>query len=141
VTPEQTLVQGFAVPESVLDSLRGLAGGVTATQLRAARLSDAAFDALVEGLGDPHPRVRWWCIQVLDHVPDPRALAAIAPLLDDPVPRVRRNAAHALGCVTCKPEWQGGLPDGATAKLARLAADDPNAQVRAEAARAISCRS
>src|SRR5262245_29910608 len=126
MTPEQTLVQGFADPTSVLVSMHGLAGGITTTKLRAARLTDAAFDALVEGLRDPHPRVRWWCIQVLDHVPDPRALTAIAELLDDPVPRVRRNAAHALGCVVCKPEWEGVLPDGAAAKLARLASDDPN---------------
>jgi HEAT repeat protein len=78
---------------------------------------------------------------VLDHVPDPRSLAAIARLLDDPVPRVRRNAAHALGCGVCKPDWEGALPDGATAKLAQLAAQDPNAKVRAEAARSLSCRS
>ena len=94
VTPEQSLVQGFGQRVSALESLRGLAGGVTTTHLRSVRLSDAAFDALVEGLADPNPRVRWWCIQVLDHVPDPRALAAVARLLDDPVPRVRRNAAR-----------------------------------------------
>ena len=129
------------MPQSVLTSMHGLAGGVTSTHLRSARLSDAAFDAPVEGLGDPHPRVRWWCIQVLDHVPDDRALAAIAPLLDDPVPRVRRNAAHALGCVICKPSWDGTRSHEVTNKLAHLAAADPNAKVRAEAAHAISGRS
>ena len=140
MTPEQSLVQGFARGSSALESLRGLTGGVTSTHLRSVILSGAAFDALVEGLADPHPRIRWWCIQVLDHVPDPRALAAIAPLLDDPVPRVRRNAAHALGCVICKPAWEGALPDGIADKLARLASDDPSPKVRAEAAHAISCR-
>ena len=34
---------------------------------------------------------------------------AIVPVLDDPVPRVRRNAADALGCVACKPTWNGRL--------------------------------
>src|SRR5262245_27516610 len=120
--------------------MHGLAGGITSTHLRSARLSEPAFAALVEGLRDPNPRVRWWCIQVLDHVPDPRALAAIAPLLDDPVPRVRRNAAHALGCVMCKPDWPGDLPDDVSSKLAHLASHDPNAKVRAEATHALSCR-
>ena len=52
-------------------------------------------------------------------------LAAVARLLDDPVPRVRRNAADALGCVVCKPDWQAELPDDVAAKLARVASDDP----------------
>jgi HEAT repeat protein len=84
--------------------------------------------------------VRWWCAQLLDHLPDPRALAAVARLLDDQVPRVRRNAAHALGCVACKPEWDGSLPDETVEKLSHLATHDPNAKVRAEAAYALSCR-
>ena len=78
-------------------------------------------------------RVRWWCIQLLDHVADERAIAAISPLLDDPVPRVRRNAAHALGCVACKPEWNGTLDAATVAKLEHLAASDENARVRRDA--------
>jgi HEAT repeat protein len=80
--------------------------------------------------------IRWWCIQLLDHVPDRRAITAItaiAGMLDDPVPRVRRNAAHALGCVACKPEWSGGLPAEIVSKLGSIAKDDPNHKVRAEA--------
>src|SRR5436190_20008085 len=140
MTPEQGLVQEFGRRGREVEALRGLAGGVSATHLRVAELSEAAFDAVVEGLADPNPRIRWWCVQVLDHVPDPRAVEAIANLLEDQVPRVRRNAAHALGCVACKPEWTGGLPVGVTAKLTTLAADDPNAKVRAEAAYVLSCR-
>jgi HEAT repeat protein len=134
------LVQRFGVKSREVEALRGLTGGVSATHLRAVVLSDEVFAALVEGLGDPHPRVRWWCIQVLDHVPDPRAIAAIAPLMDDPVPRVRRVAAHALGCVACKPEWRGALPDAVTAKLVELAAADENLKVRRGAAWALVCR-
>jgi HEAT repeat protein len=65
---------------------------------------------------------------------------AIANLLDDDVPRVRRNAAHALGCVACKPQWSGVLPACVVEQLERLAASDPNAKVRNEARDALSCR-
>jgi HEAT repeat protein len=77
--------------------------------------------------------VRWWCVTILDHIPDPRAIEAILPLLDDPVPRVRRNTAHALGCVLCKPEWCGILDPAALAKLEHRAANDENARVRRDA--------
>ena len=120
--------------------MRCLVGGVTATELRTARVSDAAFDALVDGLTDPNPRVRWWCIQLLDHVPDHRAIEPIAAMLDDPIPRVRRNAAHALGCTACKPEWSGGLPAKARAKLTAVANGDPNPKVRAAASLALGRR-
>ncbi len=93
----------------------------------------------MEGLQDENPRTRWWCVQILDHVPEPRVIDAIATVLDDPVARVRRNAAHALGCVACKPAWAGGLPDEAVRKLKALAASDPSPKVRAEAATALAC--
>jgi hypothetical protein len=63
------------------------------------------------------------------------------PLLDDPVPRVRRNAAHALGCLTCKPAADAILPQAVLTKLAYLALSDPNSKVRQEAARAVKCQS
>jgi HEAT repeat protein len=139
MTPEQFLVQQFGQRGLEVEALRGLAGGVTATYLKGVQLPPAVFGAVVEGLADKNPRVRWWCVQVLDHVPDPRAVEAIAIVLDDPVPRVRRNAAHALGCVACKPEWSGALPPQVTAKLIVLAAQDPNMKVRSEAAYALAC--
>lgn len=137
---ERELVQQLATKTSRLPAMRALVGGVTTTELRHARVSEQAFDALREGLNDPSPKVRWWCIQLLDHVPDPRAITAIAPALNDPVPRVRRNAAHALGCIACKPGWCGALPTQITAQLTQLATSDPNAKVRAEAQLALSRR-
>jgi|SRR3954470_9425892 len=135
---EQALVQQFRGDgDAIRDAMRELAGGWSATVLREAVLTDAAFAALVAGLSDPHPRVRWWCISVLDHVPDARAIAAIEPLLDDPVPRVRRNAAHALGCVACKPEWYGTIAPATFVKLEALAAADDNARVRRDASIAL----
>jgi HEAT repeat protein len=133
------MVQWFSRRDRQVDALRALTGGVTATYLRRAQLSDAAFDAVVEGIADPNPRVRWWCVQVLDHVPDTRAMTVIASALDDPVPRVRRNAAHALGCVACKPDWDGDLPGGVLERLTNVATTDENDKVRREARYALAC--
>jgi HEAT repeat protein len=139
VTDEQDLVQLFGDKGSELDALRGLTGGVSATHLRTAHLSDDAFDAVIGGVSDENPRVRWWCVQVLDHIPDVRAVSAITSALDDPVPRVRRNAAHALGCLACKPEWDGALPTAAFERLEQIAVEDPSPKVRREAVAALLC--
>jgi HEAT repeat protein len=138
---ERELVQMLAAPDTRLHAMRALAGGVTATELRRAQLTEASAHALIEGVDDPNPKVRWWCIQLLDHVPDRRAIAPLARALHDPVPRVRRNAAHALGCLACKPTMTGPLPAAALGALAQIAQRDPNAKVRAEAANALHCRS
>jgi HEAT repeat protein len=141
VSEARDLVQLLRDPGRVLEAMDGLVGGTNATHLRNARVTGETFAALCEGLHDRHPRVRWWCIQLLDHVPDPRAIAAIAPLLDDPVPRVRRNAAHALGCQRCKPEHENCLPGHAITRLQAMADHDPNAKVRSAAAHALAaCR-
>jgi HEAT repeat protein len=137
---ERELVQQLASKADRVAAMRVLVGGVTATALRSVTLTDGAFEALQDGVTDPNPKVRWWSIQLLDHVADARAVAAVARALDDPVPRVRRNAAHALGCVACKPDWRNALPADITTALARLATFDPNAKVRAEAHRALTCR-
>jgi HEAT repeat protein len=133
MTRAEEMVRRFGVRGRELEALRALTGGVTATHLRTARLSDDAFAAVVSGVSDSNPRVRWWCIQVLDHVPDPRAVAAITSALDDPVPRVRRNAAHALGCVACKPEWDGARAVASVDRLTHMATNDPNEKARREA--------
>jgi HEAT repeat protein len=127
------LVKLLAHRERRLDTIRSLIGGVTATELRQVRVDQSVLEALIEGTHDPDSRVRWWCVQLLDHLEDPQALSALTAALDDAVPRVRRNAAHALGCVACKPSWDGTLPGAAAAKLRQLAAADPNPKVRAEA--------
>src|SRR5262249_9123316 len=133
----RTLVQQLAQRPGRLDTIRRLAGGVTATELRRARVDQATLDALAAGVRDPDSRVRWWCVQLLDHLADPHALTALTAALNDPVPRVRRNACHALGCLACNPSWDGILPAGAAGKIRQLAATDPNPKVRAEADRAL----
>lgn len=136
---ERQLVQLFGSRNTELRALQALMGGITMTHLRTVRPTKRVFEALVEGLRDPNPRVRWWCVQLLDHSPDPEAIAAIAPMLDDPVPRVRQNAAHALGCVACKPAWSRELPTRSLDKLNQLAIGDAHAKVRRQASWALAC--
>jgi hypothetical protein len=50
--------------------------------------------------------------------------------LDDPVPRVRRHAIHALTCEACRVE---PLTIDVVSPLRRTVALDPNPQVRFEA--------
>jgi HEAT repeat protein len=140
MTREQDLIQLFGSGATELHALEALMGGITTTHLRTVCLTEWVFEALLEGLSDPNPRVRWWCLQLLDHSPDPRAIAAVAPMLDDPVPRVRQNAAHALGCLACKPDWLGELPASVLDKLHWLAAADPHEKVRRQAGWALACR-
>lgn len=134
------LVQMLADKGQRIEAIRELVGGVTATEMRAIELPDDRYDVIVAGLTDPHPKVRWWCIQLLDHVPDERALRAVVPLLDDPVDRVRRNAVHALGCIACKPGAEPDLPVELVDRIERMVREDPNAKVRREAAHALACR-
>ena len=76
---------------------------------------------------------------MLDHVADMRAVSIVASALDDPVARVRRNAAHALGCLGCKPGWEHVLPPSVAERLSVMTSDDPNKKVRDEAAAALRC--
>ncbi len=145
VAPSRTarlteLVQLLANKGTRIEAIRELMGGITATELRGIdELPHDTFDALLTGLRDPMSTVRWWCIQLLDHVADERALWAVADLLDDPVARVRRNAVHALGCIPCKPK-AGPLPPDLLNRVAQIAASDPSEKVRREAAYALACR-
>jgi hypothetical protein len=132
------LVQQLATSRRI-EAIRALVGGVTATELRAVVVEPEVFEAIVTGVRDPNPKIRWWCLQLLDHLDDERAIQAITTCLDDPVPRVRRNAVHALGCVACKPSWSGVLPDGVFGQLAVMAEADPNAKVRTAATRSLAC--
>ena len=131
------LVQLLADKGQRLDAMTALVGSVNSRELRSVSVDDTTLTALLAGLSDPNPRVRWWCVQLLDHIPDPRAVVGIERALDDPVPSVRRNAAHALACTTCKPAWDGALAERTIARLEEMARSDPNAKVRAEARHAL----
>ena len=135
-TPDE-LVERLADKFTRLESMRSLLGAVNSRELRNVEVSDDVLDALVRGTRHESPVVRWWSVQLLDHCPDERAFAAVVPLLDDPVDRVRRNAAHAVGCRICKPASTACADSSVIEKMRSLAEHDPNGKVRDEAARAL----
>lgn len=135
------LVRLLADKRQRIEAIRELIGGITATELRAIeRVPEDTLAALVAGLADPHPKIRYWCAQLLDHVADERALRAVVPLLDDPVDRVRRIAVHTLGCVACKPSADPELPPDLMERLVAISQTDRSPKVRREAAYALACR-
>jgi HEAT repeat protein len=107
-----------------------LIGGITATELRMVTVSDAAKAALTSGLKHPNSKVRWWCIQLMDHIADESYLH---PLLDaaqtDSTPKNRRHAIHALTCGVCKPNRRP-LAIDVRSELEQIAATDADLSVR-----------
>jgi HEAT repeat protein len=132
------LVAGLADKARRIDAIRMLVGGVTATELRSVELTDDVFAGLVRGTQHDNPVVRWWSVQLLDHCPNERATAALVPLFDDPIPRVRRNAVHAVGCPACKPTATMACDPAVLDRLRLIARDDPSPKVRAEAVLSIA---
>lgn len=129
LSPAQ-LVDLFADKTQRSAAIVALIGGLTATELRRVKPSEAAKEALIAGLKHPNSKVRWWCIQVMDHVADERYLE---PLLEaaqsDPTPRNRRHAIHALTCETCKPDRRR-LNIDIRSELAQIAESDNDESVR-----------
>ena len=99
-------VELLGSPSHRIDAMSALAGGVTATELSRAQPSEEAFVALLAGSRHENPQVRWWSVQLLDHLPDSRAIqldeattAKLAELaIDDPNLKVREEAWRALTC-------------------------------------------
>jgi HEAT repeat protein len=135
------LVKQFADKNARLLAMQTLTGtSLSATALREVHLPWEAKQALLDGLQDSNPAVRYNCIALLDHLPDDDVLSALGPMLDDPVPRVRRIAVHALGCLACKPDANATLPPALVERIACLSQGDPNLKVRAEASNTLACR-
>lgn len=130
-------VERLAIPSERYRAAHALsAGGRGARENRGRRLPDEKIEALIGGLSHRSPVVRRCCLELLDQHPDPRALPHIVGALDDPVPRVRWHAVHALECETCK----GGeslLTDEIVRRLQRVAREDPSAKVRDYAQRVL----
>jgi HEAT repeat protein len=130
---ERELVQRLAVKDERLEAMHALVGALSATEMRRSTTKPETYAALVEGLDNPHPQVRYWCVALLDHLPDRDIVDVVAPMLDDPVPRVRRITAHALGCTGCRPSCPLVVPQPVVDRLSVMAETDPNAKVRREA--------
>ena len=122
------LTRALLLPRRDLLAVRALLAGQSAAQV--------VVDALVAGLTDPSPRIRFDCAHALDHFAEERCVPALRRLLDDPVPRVRRMALHVLSCAPCK---LTPLPtdDDLVARIVHHALTDPSIQVRRHAATAL----
>jgi HEAT repeat protein len=129
LSPDQ-LVDLFADKTQRNTAIVALIGGITATELRRVKVSEAAKAALIAGLKHPNSKVRWWCIQLMDHVADESYLQ---PLLEaahtDPTPKNRRHAIHALTCEICKPN-RDALDIDIRSELATIAELDSDDSVR-----------
>src|SRR5688500_13214763 len=74
-------------PDQLVDRLRDktqrneviqlLVGGLTATELRHTTVSEDAKAALIRGLKHRNSKIRWWCIQLMDHIADESYLAPL----------------------------------------------------------------
>ena len=131
LSPDQ-LVNLLADKTQRNEVIVALVGGITSTELRHVKVSDAARQALIDGLKHANSKVRWWCIQLMDHIADERYLL---PLLDaaqtDPTPKNRRHAIHAMTCEICKPKRQPlALDTEMLDAIATIARTDTDLSVR-----------
>ena len=116
------------------ETIVALVGAINARDLAKVVLKPEAKSALIEGLKHPNAKIRWWCLQLMDHLADASFIPFILPLLDDPIGKVRKHAVHALTCDVCKPDkCELELRQDVQAKIAELAQIDPDERVRNEA--------
>lgn len=62
---------------------------------------DRFVGTVIEGLGHPNGRARFEYAHVLDSFGDERCVTPLRALMNDPVPRVRWMAMHAITCHAC----------------------------------------
>ena len=128
----EELVERFADKSRRNRAIVELVGAINANDLRRVRVDPAAKAALIGGLDHPNAKVRWWCLQLMDHLADESYLAPMLAKLSDPVAKVRGHVVHALSCGVCKPGRHTLAIDIESALRAVLDAD-PNEKVREEA--------
>ena len=116
-----------------------ISGGRKSRDNRGKALPPEKIDALIWGLQHRSPVVRRCCLELLDLHPDASAMPFIVASLDDPVPRVRWHAVHALLCDTCKAGDSFFTPAVAQ-RLHQVAERDESVKVRRYATRALAER-
>ena len=132
-TREQELVDQFRFKPARWVATRELLGPRRPqAEARGTSLPAPVVDALRWGLGHWSPPVRRVCLEILDTHPDPEAVPLIVALLDDPVPRVRWHAVHALSCEGCKAGVSVLTPE-IEDRIRTLAEADSNRRVRDQA--------
>jgi len=86
----------------------------------------------LRGLQHRNARVRYECAHALDWLGDNRCIPALFELLNDPVPRVRAVALHALNCDECQLTPLEPRPELIQVAI-DWAAHDPSRRVRQDA--------
>lgn len=94
-------------------------------------LGPVARPFVEEALLDDDPGIRAACTRLLDRLADNDSFGLMLLLLDDPDPRVRHNAMHALACDRCKADDVCALPRAEIVPTAaKVLAGDEHASVR-----------
>lgn len=119
-----------------LGNLLSAKPGTRPSKQRGEKLSEQKLEALIGRLSHDNPAVRWQRLELLDAHPDKRAVPTILDLLDDPVPRVRWHALHALECDVCKGS-DSLLDDDILGKIRLVAINDESERVRTYAQRVL----
>ena len=88
-------------------------------------------EALARGLASRRARERFECAHALDSFGDAAHREALAALMDDPVPKVRWMAMHALTCHACNDK--AALERPLLARIEAAASSDPSPRVRRHA--------
>jgi hypothetical protein len=96
-----------------------------------------ALPAVRAGLDHPNADVRVHCTRALDHLVDDEAFPKLVTMLDDPDPRVRREALHAIACDRCKDNACRPTKAMILSPAIDLLLNDENAHVRAFAAEVV----
>ncbi len=140
MNPYFEVVDRLKIPTERYRAARTMsAGGRGARENRGKQLPTEKIEALIWGLSHENPVVRRCCLELLDQHPDPRAVPHILSALEDPVPRVRWHAVHALICDACK-AGESFLTPNVSAYLRRVAEHDPSPKVRNYSHQALSER-
>ena len=99
----------------------------------------SAIPTLLAGLHHPHTRIRRNCVDIIDHGGyggDARCMAALLPLLQDPVPHIRRAVWHTLFCERCRDTTNCAVTPAApldqVALLIEIGIHDPNPKLRGQ---------
>ena len=95
-------------------------------------LASWAASAGVARAGKRGPQ--WGCCRLLDHLVDTDSMAQLISMADDPDPRVRTAAFHALACARCKGDTSAPGAGQVLEPALQHMATDPDAHVRAMAA-------
>ena len=133
------LIDKLAFKEERNGAIIELVGAINARDLTKVQLKPRAKNALIQGLNHDNAKVRWWCLQLIDHLADESFIPFVLPLLDDPVGKVRKHAVHALTCEMCKPDRCGlELSEDVRVRLEQVAQTDEDVRVRSEASEALA---